>query len=89
MGTPSSGGWRPCPEGELGRLATRLAAGRRRQRLVWGVALGAAVAAATGLTAAAVADRLPGWGFGSSHPAGGCGGTPAPVTAPSCPTTTP
>jgi hypothetical protein len=86
MGTPSNVGWKPCPQGELGRLAARLT-GRRRLRLVLGAAAGVGLLAATGLAASAAAGRMPEWWSGSAAPHA-CQSTAAPAT-PRCPTPAP
>src|SRR5262245_8392596 len=87
MGTPSRGGWNPCPPGELGRLATRLV-GQRRLRHALAITLGAALATGAGLAATVVATRLPGWAYGSSRTTTGCGGAPMLATPGSAPNRT-
>ena len=76
MATPSQGGWKPCPEGELRRLVERLTT-RRRLRLAWVASLVTALVVGAGLTAAEVAARMyVRSGIEPLPPCGGCSAVP-------------
>jgi hypothetical protein len=76
---PPTDGWSPCPGGEFGQLARRLAVRRRRMMAVT-IFAGIAAAGATAVAATAVTQYVVQSTTGCQPPAGSCG-SPAPAAA--------
>ena len=82
MGTSSAGDWRPCPNGEFGKLAGRLSA-RRQRSVALGLVFGIGGILIAGATAAAVTQHI----IDSVHASStsdSCPGQHPPLCEPDC-----